>query len=171
MANKEKQQVAVSGSDKPAAAGTPSVWLRHPFDELEPLFERFMGRSWLRPSALDWPLSGMKGVMEARMPSVDIVDREAELVVRAEVPGIDKKDIDVSITDNTVTIKGSVSREQKEEKGDYYRCEISRGAFSRTVTLPCNVDGSKVKAAMKDGVLEITLPKVAQSKRQSVRVE
>jgi len=93
------------------------------------------------------------------------------VVVRAEVPGVEKENLDISMTDNSITIKGSISREEKDEKGDIYRCEISRGTFSRTVALPAAVDGSKAKAKMKDGVLEITVPKQQKSTRRSIQVE
>lgn len=91
--------------------------------------------------------------------------------MRAEVPGVKKEDLDVSTTDNTVTIKGSTRHEEKEEKGDYYRSEITRGSFSRTVALPSEVDSAKAKARYKDGILELTLPKVNKSKRRTVKVE
>jgi HSP20 family protein len=105
------------------------------------------------------------------MPKVDVVERDNEIVVRAEVPGVDKKDLDVSVSDNAVTIKGSTRHEEKEEKGDYYHHEISTGTFSRMVSLPANVDGSKAKADFKDGVLELTIPKVGQSKRHSIKLD
>jgi HSP20 family protein len=75
------------------------------------------------------------------------------------------------MTDDTVTIKGSSSKEEKEEKGDYYRCEISRGSFSRTVSLPAQVDTARSSAKFKDGVLELKVPKKEQAKRRSVKVE
>jgi HSP20 family protein len=105
------------------------------------------------------------------MPRVDVIDREDEILVRAEVPGVDKKDLEVSLTDNAVTIKGSTRHEEKEEKGDFYRSEISRGSFSRTVALPGEVDGDKAKASFKDGVVEIAMPKLEASKRRSIKVE
>jgi HSP20 family protein len=70
-----------------------------------------------------------------------------------------------------LTLKGDMKAEEKEEKGDYYRCEITRGTFSRTLTLPAEVDEAKAKAAMKDGVLELTLPKVETSKRRRITIE
>jgi HSP20 family protein len=70
-----------------------------------------------------------------------------------------------------ITIKGSTRREEKEEKGEYYRCEISRGSFARTVALPDNVDSSKAKATFKDGILELVMPKREQSKRRTIAVE
>ena len=106
-----------------------------------------------------------------KVPKIDVINRDKEIVVKAELPGVAKEDIDVSMTDNTVTIKGSTSHEEKEEKGDYYRCEISRGSFSRTVALPGDVDADKAKASFNDGILELTLPKVERSHRKTINVE
>jgi HSP20 family protein len=144
-----------------------------PFEEMDRMmdrmFEGFMPRGWMRPWRFEWP--AMPELAEIRMPSVDVVDRENEVLVRAEIPGVDKKDLDVTVTENTVTIKGSSKREEKEEKGDYYRCEISRGAFARTLTLPATVDSDRAKASFKDGVLELTLPKIEKSRRRNVTIE
>ncbi len=143
-----------------------------PFEEMERMFDNYFSRGWLRPFHFDWP-SFPKAVapFEGKTPSVDVIDRDSEIVVKAELPGVDKKDLDISVTRNTVTIKGTTSHEEKEEKGNYYRCEMSRGSYSRTLTLPAEVDETKSKAKFKDGVLELTLPKVNQSKRHSVKID
>jgi len=135
-----------------------------PFGEVERLFDDFFGRRWLRPFAWE------RFPEMAAMPSVDVIDRDDEVVVRAEVPGYKKEDIEISVSDSSLTIKGETKTEEKEEKGDYYRCEISRGAFTRTVELPAAVDDSKAKASMKDGMLELTLPKVEKSKRHTITI-
>lgn len=159
---------AVKGEVSPAA---PSRALS-PFEEMDRMFDTFFSRGWMRPFGRDWPSWGeMMAPLAERMPRVDVIDRNEEVIVRAEVPGVDKDDIDVSLSDNAVTIKGATSHEEKEEKGDYYRCETRRGSFSRTVTLPAAVDGSKAKAKFKDGVLELTLPKTGGARRRSIKVE
>ena len=143
-----------------------------PFEEMERMFEDFFPRGWMRPFRWEWPSVGeMAKPFEGKMPKVDVIDRDDELVVKAELPGVEKKDLDVSVTENSVTIKGSTSHEEREEKGDYYRCEISRGAYSRTVALPSYVDADNAKANFKDGVLELTLPKVEKSKRRSIEIK
>lgn len=143
-----------------------------PFEEMEQIFSRFFHRDWLWPMRREFPSwSELAASFEGKLPRVDVIDRDAEIVVKAEVPGIKKEDIEVSVTDNTITIKGSTRREEKEEKGEYYRCEISRGSFARTVALPDNVDSSKVKATFKEGVLEVVMPKVEKSKRRTIAVE
>ncbi len=148
-----------------------------PFEDMERMMDRmFEGslfpRGWMSPFRWERPLwRETAAAFEGRMPSVDVVDREDEIVVRAELPGVEKKDLEVSMSDGTVTIKASTKHEEKEEKGDYYRCEISQGSFARTVTLPAEVDGSKAKAKFKDGLLELTLPKIEKSKRHSISVD
>jgi HSP20 family protein len=106
-----------------------------------------------------------------RWPQVDVIDRDAEVVIKAEVPGVDRKDLSVTVTDDTVTIRGEKKREEKVEKGDYYRCEIERGEFVRTVALPAGVDGAKARATFKDGVLELSLPKSEKVKRHNVTID
>lgn len=143
-----------------------------PFEEMDRLFEDYFSRGWMRPFRWEWPSLGeMAKPFEGKMPKVDVIERDDEVVVKAELPGVDKKDLDVSVTENSVTIKGSTSHEEKEEKGDYYRCEISRGAYARTVALPSYVDADKAKASFKDGVLELKLPKVEKSKRRSIEIK
>jgi HSP20 family protein len=149
---------------------TPSRALS-PFEEMDRLMESFFPRRW-HPMRMEWPSwSELAEPFGGRMPKVDIIDKDTAIVVHAEVPGVNKKDLDISLTEDTVTIKGSTSQEQKEEKEDYYRSEISRDSFSRTLPLPCEVDGAKAKAKFKDGVLELTLPKVKKTKRRSVTIE
>jgi HSP20 family protein len=143
-----------------------------PFEEMDRLFEDYFSRGWMRPFRWEWPSIGeLAKPFEGKMPKIDVIERDDEVVVKAELPGVDKKDLDVSVTENSVTIKGTTSHEEKEEKGDYYRCEISRGAYARTVALPSYVDADKAKANFKDGVLELKLPKVEKSKRRSIEIK
>ena len=134
------------------------------------------GESSCKP-ARDWPhwerpaWAELAAPFGGYWPKVDVVDRDTELVVRIEVPGVKKEDLDVSMTDNAVTIRGTTAEKHEEKKDNYYRSETSRGEFSRTVALPCEVDGSKVKAKLDNGVLELTLPKQEKSKRKSVTIE
>lgn len=158
---KKQKQVAISRRKGPLS----------PFWDDERWFENFFPRGWMRPFHVDWPsFHNLPGDIEARMPKVDVIDRDAEVLVRAEVPGVDKDDLEVSVTDHTVTIKGKTRHEEKEEKGDYYRCEISSGSFARTVALPSDVDTESVDASFKDGVLELKMPKVAMAKRRNIKI-
>ena len=142
------------------------------YDDVDRMFDNFFRRGWMRPWRWEWPALGEFGrALEGRFPRVDVLDREGEIVVKAELPGVEKKDLDVSMTEDTVTIKGSTRHEEKEEKGDYYRCEISRGEFSRTIALPAEVDSAKTKSSFKDGVLELVIPKIATRKRLTIAIE
>ena len=142
------------------------------FEEMDRLFENFLQRSWMSPFSFERPMWRESEMpFKGKVPSMDVIDQDENVLVRAEVPGVDKKDLDISVTENTVTLKGKSCHEEKEEKGDYYRCEISRDAFSRTVNLPHEVDADKAKAAFKDGLLELTLPKVKKANRHTVQIE
>jgi HSP20 family protein len=172
MAKKQARQDVEVSTRKGELAEPASARAMNPFEEMERMFEQFMGRSWMRPFGLENPLwSEMVRSMDVRAPSVDVIDREEEVVVRAEIPGVDKENLEVSLSDDRLTIKGS-TRQEKEEKeaGEYTRREMSRGSFTRVVTLPANVDGEKAKASFKDGVLEMTLPKLKPSKRTRINV-
>jgi HSP20 family protein len=79
--------------------------------------------------------------------------------------------LDVSMTDDAVTLRASIRHEEKEEKGEYYRREMSRGEFQRTLRLPAAVKGEQAKATFKDGILELVLPKMEQAKRKTIRIE
>lgn len=168
MSSTTKQDVAVTTSNE---APLPSV-LANPFEEMERTFERLMQRDWLRPFKWDWPLANtMAEGLNLRCPAVDVIDQNERVVVRAELPGIDKKDIDVSMTENTMTIRGKARSEKKEEHGDYYRSEISQSAFSRTVALPSSIDPAKVKAKLQDGILEVIVEKSNGSRRRPITIE
>lgn len=108
-------------------------------------------------------------------PRVDVTENDKEIKISAELPGMDEKDIDVSLQHDMLTIKGE-KKEEKEDKGkDYYRMERSYGSFTRTIPLPIEVETDKVEAKFKKGVLNITLPKtakaVAETKKIAVKSE
>ncbi len=172
MAKKQARQDVEVGTRKGELAEAKSSRAMNPFEELERMFEQFMGRSWMRPFSWENPLlSEMSRSMDVRVPSVDVIDREEEVVVRAEIPGVDKENLEVSLSDDRLTIKGSTRQENVEkEAGEYTRREMSRGSFTRVVTLPANVDGEKAKASFRDGVLEMTLPKLKPTKRTRINV-
>jgi HSP20 family protein len=168
MAKEKPVNVPVSTSENKSP-----VSVFHPLSEMERAFERFFNRNW--PSFMsrsDFPaFDSLVDFERQRMPNLDVVDQDNEIVVRAEIPGIDKKDVSISLTDNLLTIKGETQKEKKDDKGNYHRREISRSSFARTVTLPSSVDASKSVASLKDGVLEIKLPKAESSRRRSIAVQ
>jgi HSP20 family protein len=134
-------------------------------EEFEQMFENIFPQGWLRP------FEGRKELRFENLPQVDVIDRDDTILVKAALPGVAKEDLEVSTTPNTVTIRGTTRKETKEEKDEYYRCEISRSDYLRTVALPASIDESKVKAKFKDGMLELKCPKLESSKRHSVKIE
>ena len=143
-----------------------------PWEEMDRWFERMGRQGWLRPGFWEWPPHFESiGPFRGGSPKVDVVDRDTEVVVRAELPGVAKDDLDVTVTDDSVTLKAHTSHEEKEEKGEYYRREMSYGEYQRTVPLPHTVNGEKARATFNDGVLELTLPKVEKTSRKKVKVE
>ncbi|MFN4226747.1 MAG: Hsp20/alpha crystallin family protein [Candidatus Ratteibacteria bacterium] len=127
-------------------------------DDFDRLIDRFFSKDfeiWEGPKAFD----------------VDIYEDEDNIVLKAEIPGVNKEDISVSLTEDTVTISGRKEEEKKIEKENYFRKEIRTGTFSRSFTLPCSVDREKVKASYKNGVLEIVLPKSEKEKEKEVKIK
>lgn len=158
--------MAKGSKDVPVSKGTLERMPRPLFGDVDRMFDDLFGRRLMRRFGFERPFAEA----ESFLPSVDVIDRDDEVVVRAAVPGYKKEDIEISVSDSLLTIKGETKTEEKEEKGDYYRCEISQGSFSRMVELPASVDDTKAKATMKDGMLELTLPKVEKSKRHTISI-
>ena len=140
-----------------------------PFDEIDRVFGEYFNRNLLRPFR-GTKMDDLWGTYEMRSPSMDMIDNDNEIIFRAELPGVDKKDLDVSVSDNLLTIKGTSEKESEKEKDNYYSSEIRKGSFCRSVSLPNNVDGSKVEANFKNGLLELTIPKVSKSRRKTITV-
>ncbi|MGZ8955011.1 MAG: Hsp20/alpha crystallin family protein [Methylovulum sp.] len=138
------------------------------FEEFDHFFDDFLSRKW--PRLIDWDFpSGI----EKGFPKVDILDHDHEIEVHAALPGVNKEDVKVSITNQSINIHASTkeSKEEKKEEGRYFRREIKRGEFQRTLSLPENVDGDKATASFKDGILKVTIPKIEKSKRNSIEVK
>lgn len=170
MAGAKTKAVNKVTSIKPGKKNTPikaAAQSRDPFSEIDRLLEGYFPRGWMRPFRVEWP--DMPRVFEGKAPHVDVIDHKSEVIVKAAMPGVEKKDIDVTVTKNSVTIKGTTSHEKKEEKEDYYHSEISRGSYCRSMLLPAEVDESKARAKFKDGILELSLPKCKEEKEKSRR--
>ncbi|MCK5481531.1 MAG: Hsp20/alpha crystallin family protein [Gammaproteobacteria bacterium] len=144
-----------------------------PWEEMEQWFNEFGRRGWLHPFTRDWPTQELESMapFEGRTPRVDMIDRDNEIVIKAELPGVKRDDVEVTLSENTVTIRAHTLREEKEEKEEYYRREMSRGDFQRTLTLPSGVDDAKAKASFADGVLELTIPKMEKTSKRKVKVD
>ncbi len=104
-------------------------------------------------------------------PDIDIAETDNNIIVKAEIPGVDPKDIDISITGETLTIKGEKQKEKEETGETYFRIERSYGSFTRTIDLPSKVMTDKVEAKEHLGVLEITLPKMERAKTKKIAVK
>lgn len=104
-------------------------------------------------------------------PFIDITEGKDSLTINAEIPGIDPDDIDVSIFDDTLTIKGEIKRESIRENESYYRRERSHGYFTRSLQLPCKILIEQVKASYKKGILSITLPKCKAEEPKAIKIK
>jgi len=144
------------------------------FKEMDRMFAEYLPRRWWHQFHLGGPgplEGGHLAPFAGKSPSVDVIDREDELLVKAELPGVDKKDINISIANNVLTLEASMAKEEKEEKNEYYRQEICRGSFRRTIPLPAAVKEDEARATFKNGILELTLPKMEKTKRSTIKVE
>ena len=128
-------------------------------NRLNRLFDSFLNENDFMPAK------------EAFWPAIDVIDTPETLQVKAEVPGIDPKDIDISIVGNALTIKGEKTEDREEKGKTWYRRERSSGTFLRTVPLPVAVDAEHVEAIDEDGVLNITLPKREMEKAKFIPVK
>lgn len=128
--------------------------------EMDRLFERFFGE-----------LPGLEIPQPGWVARLDLTETKDSVTVKAELPGLESKDLDISISGNTLTIKGE-KRQEKEEKDEHrHLVERAYGAFTRVVELPAPVAGEKVKAVFKNGVLTITLPKTEEAKRKAIPIK
>jgi HSP20 family protein len=130
--------------------------------EMEDLFGRF---------SREWPWA--RGVAEVRgwAPAVDMLDRKDEVILRADLPGLEQKDIEVTVDQGMLTIRGERKEEKEVKEEDYYYCERWTGSFARSVALPPGVDAEKVRASFKNGVLEVHIPKAKEAKGKKIEVK
>ena len=139
---------------------TPWTGLTAIKKEMDRLFDRFVD--------LEFP--DLPGLGEWN-PTLDISETRDALVVKAEIPGIEPKDIQVSLQEQVLTITGEKKQEKEEKDEHYYRRERAYGAFARSVRLPALVDEGKVSATFKNGLLTITLPKTAAAKGTTIPIK
>ena len=133
--------------------------------EMDRMMDEFFGRR-MRPW---WPERWLRA--EEITPAVDVYEEKDEIVVKAELPGMEKNDIEVNISDSELTLKGEKKKEEKIEEENYFRSERSYGAFVRSVDLPTDVQADKVKASFKNGILEVRLPKTEEAKTKEIKVK
>lgn len=104
-------------------------------------------------------------------PALDISETKNDIVVKTEIPGLDRKDIDISLSDGVLIIKGEKKQEKESEKENYHLVERSYGTFIRSVRLPQEVKTDKINASYKNGLLKITLPKSEESKKKEIKIK
>jgi HSP20 family protein len=142
-------------------------------EEFEHWVDRFMEDMWRRPFPSLFGRDRWLPIrpLSLRVPSLDVYDEKDTLVVKVELPGMKKEDVEVSLAGETLTIKGEKKEDKEVKEDDYYRRERSYGSFLRTVDLPCEVKSDEIKASFKDGVLEIRMPKTEEAKKKSITVK
>jgi len=126
--------------------------------------DRWLERFWEG----DFPHLPMMGEWA---PALDVSETRDAVMVKAEVPGMESTDIHLSLQDQVLTLKGEKKLEQEEKEEHYYRAERTYGAFARAIRLPAPVDGSKVAATFKNGLLTVTLPKAAAAKSNTIPIK
>jgi len=104
-------------------------------------------------------------------PAVDILEKEDSYVLEAELPGLKKEDVKISVQDNILTLRGEKKDERKESRKGYLRMETGYGSFTRSFTLPSTINTSKIEAEFKDGVLKINVPKAEEAKEKLIEVK
>lgn len=159
---REKQELM-----RPESRRAPAV-----FEEMERWFEESLRNPFSIFRTPWWMGSRFPGIEDVTV-AMDVFQDGDDMVVRAELPGLKKEEINVNVSDGVLTISGEKKREEKIDRRGYHRLESSSGSFSRSVRLPGEVESEKAKASFRDGVLEIRLPtsEEARKKRKQIEVE
>ncbi len=139
-----------------------------PTEEMERFFEDPLFANWPFFRAV-WRRA--PGEEMAWAPAIEVYEKDNNFVVRAELPGVKKDDVDISITGDTLTIKGERKTSKEVKNEDYYRCESRYGSFSRSITMPAAVDSKKIDASYENGILEIHVPKAKEAMPTKVEIK
>lgn len=143
-----------------------SFSLRPFYSEIDRLFDNFFNDSGKFPSTLFG-----KDRFASFSLKIDISEDDSSIDVSAELPGLDEKDIQVSLKDEVLTIKGEKKHEEEKKNKDYYRVERSFGTFERSIRVPEGINADNIKASFKKGVLKVSLPKSEKAKEKARRIE
>ena len=154
---KEEEQTSRTQNTLPITRENPLGRLHQ---EIDQLFDNFFRGSWLSPFRQN-DQTGMGGMM---LPKVDIAEGKKQYTITVEVPGVEEKDIDLTISDGTLTIRGEKRHEEENHDRQYHRVERSYGAFQRVLSLPDDSKEDAVEANFKNGILTLTVPKTTNSK-------
>ena len=134
-------------------------------ENMSRMFEEFMDYKKF-PALFEMPIRG--GMVS---PKIDVSESEKEVLITAELPGLEEKDVELLLTPETLTIKGEKKMESEEKERDYYRTERVYGSFCRTIGLPSGIDKDKTEATFKKGVLKVVLPKTVQAQKEVKKLE
>ena len=136
-----------------------------PFRQLQREMNRMFDNFWLEPFGVFEEWSG------AFVPAVDVTENDKEVRISSELPGMDEKDINVTVSDSTLTIQGEKKQEEEEKEKGFYCKESSYGTFRRVIDLPAEVDEGKAEAEFKKGILKIRLPKTSEAKAKAKKIK
>ena len=149
---------------------------KHPISDLrrdiESVFDRFMsGCPTFKHGDVWYPFKDFPHSAQVLSPSVDVTETDTGYEIEAELPGLDQKDIELTLTDNILTLKGEKKQEREEKKKEYYLSERSYGSFQRSFRLPDDSDLDKLSTTFRNGVLKISLPKSAEAQTRTRKIE
>jgi HSP20 family protein len=151
-------------SNSRGSAASPTGLARQFRSEFDRLFDRFIVNPW------SWTDDEQGGTM-MWSPTIDIGETDGEITVRAEVPGLDAEDLQISIAENVLTISGEKKDETEDKGKDFYHCESRYGSFRRIVELPAQIESQKVTAECADGVLTVHIPRSERVKPRQIEVK
>jgi HSP20 family protein len=166
----EATKLPVKSDQKPVTSTAADPWatFKDLRQEIDRAFENFGRSTWLRPFDFE-PL--LKTTFGSSSPAIDIVEHDTEFEMTAELPGMTPKDVDVSLKNGSLVIKGEKHDERKEESKGYYLHERKYGSFERSFTVPAGVDRSAIEATFNNGVLKVTLPKTHEAQAPAKKIE
>jgi HSP20 family protein len=140
-------------------------WYARGLDEMERYMDEMLGgwplRTWRR----------MPGEEVSWSPAVEMYEKEDKFVVRTELPGVKKDEIDITMLGDNLTIRGERKVSEDVKDDEYHRCEVCYGSFSRSITIPVAVDAKKIEAVFEDGILEVALPKAKEVKPSKITIK
>ena len=174
MAEKQSKTPARSGRNVPVAheeGWQPFVGLRR---EIDRLFEDFLPAGWRepsRPTIFDFDFGRPGSAAFQVAPAMDVVEKEKAFEITAELPGMDEKDIEISVSNGAIVIKGEKSEEKEEKEKEYFMSERRYGSFRRSFQLPETVDADRIEAAFAKGVLTVKLPKSVEAQKSEKKIE
>jgi len=128
--------------------------------EMDRIWQEFFGKTYApeKWEGIEW------------VPAVDVSETDDAVIVKVDVPGVKPEDMEISLVDNVLVIKGEKKREEEEKKENFYRMERFYGSFMRSIQLPCEIEVDKIEANYKDGVLKIILPKKPEEKKKVIKI-